>query len=292
MKVSIVIPVYNAERYLKECIESALNQTYKDIEVIAVDDGSTDGSPEILNGYSDKIKIITKKNGGTASALNAGINRMQGEWFKWLSADDVLLPTAIEDLISTANELGKKDAHRCIFYANHEIIDSNSKKIDSFFEPNLGGLNDFERNIILLDHFIGNAISGFFHKSIFEKCGLFDEEIGFSEDYEFWLRCCILHGYRLYSIPKFTARGRVHSQQLTRTKKTAVAQLELIRKMVLDKLDQESKKRYLQALKSWRKKQYSRRVRLRRISREILFRIMPYKFAKTFYQIYSKIRNL
>ena len=78
MKVSIVIPVFNAEKYLKECIDSALNQTYKDIEIIAVDDGSTDSSPEILKKYENKITTISKKNGGTASALNAGIKVMSG----------------------------------------------------------------------------------------------------------------------------------------------------------------------------------------------------------------------
>jgi glycosyltransferase involved in cell wall biosynthesis len=62
--------VYNAEKYIKECIESALNQTYKDMEIIAIDDGSKDNSLKILQQYSGRIRIISKKNGGTASALN------------------------------------------------------------------------------------------------------------------------------------------------------------------------------------------------------------------------------
>jgi len=78
IKVSIIIPVYNAEKYLEECIESALNQTYPDIEIIAVNDGSTDNSLGILKKYEGKIKIISKENGGVASALNAGINAMTG----------------------------------------------------------------------------------------------------------------------------------------------------------------------------------------------------------------------
>ena len=194
MKVSIIIPVYNAEKYLKECIESALAQTYDDIEVIAIDDGSTDDSLKILNSYSDRIKIITKENGGTASALNVGINAMNGEWFKWLSADDVLYPNAIEELINVVKKLAD-DSHRYIFYANHVQINSESKKIGKFIEPNLNELDDFEQHVILLDHFVGNAISGFLHKSIFDKCGLFDEKLSFSEDYEFWLKSCILYWF-------------------------------------------------------------------------------------------------
>ena len=123
MKVSIIIPVYNAEKYLKECIESALAQTYDDIEVIAIDDGSTDDSLKILNSYSDRIKIITKENGGTASALNVGINAMNGEWFKWLSADDVLYPNAIEELIKEIEQMKNKD--KIILYSNYDIINSD-----------------------------------------------------------------------------------------------------------------------------------------------------------------------
>ena len=82
MKASIVIPVYNAEKYLDECVRSALDQTYADIEVIAVDDGSTDSSAEILDGYADRVRVLRKPNGSTASALNYGYRRMDGAWFK------------------------------------------------------------------------------------------------------------------------------------------------------------------------------------------------------------------
>ena len=155
MKVSIIIPVYNTEKYLEECINSALNQTYQDIEIIAVDDGSTDNSPKILKKYSDKIRIITKKNGGTASALNAGINKATGDWIKWLSADDVLYPNAVEELILEAEKLQNKK--NTILYSNHDRIDSNGKVIKQFIEQNCNDMNPFDVNVILLDHFIGNA---------------------------------------------------------------------------------------------------------------------------------------
>src|SRR2546428_1497219 len=97
-KVSIIIPVYNAEKYLDKCINSAINQTYPDIEIIAVNDGSTDRSLDILKKYSDKIKIISKENGGLASARNAGFKGARGEWIKPLDADDILYPNAVEEL--------------------------------------------------------------------------------------------------------------------------------------------------------------------------------------------------
>ena len=107
-KVSIVIPIFNGEKYLDECIKSALNQIYSNIEIIAVDDGSTDNSLKILKKYSNRIKIIQKQNGGTASALNLGIKQMSGEWFKWLSQDDILYPNAIDELIKIGNSLENK----------------------------------------------------------------------------------------------------------------------------------------------------------------------------------------
>ena len=107
-RVSIIIPVFNAEKYLEECIESVLNQSYPNIEIIAVNDGSKDKSPEILDNYSDRIKIISKENGGVTSAMNAGIKEMTGDWLKLLGADDVLYPNAVEELVKIGNKLENK----------------------------------------------------------------------------------------------------------------------------------------------------------------------------------------
>ena len=125
--VSIIIPVYNAQDYLEECLDSALNQTYDKIEIITVNDGSKDNSLDILKKYSNKIKIISKKNGGTASALNLGIKNMSGEWFKWLSADDVLYSNAVKELVDVAKVLPNK---KYILYSNYDIIDAHGKIID------------------------------------------------------------------------------------------------------------------------------------------------------------------
>ena len=146
MKVSIIIPVYNAEKYLDKCITSALHQTYENIEIIAVNDGSTDNSLQILKKYSNKIKIIDKINGGTATALNAGIKAMTGEWFKWLSADDILLENSIESFIQETKKIDS-ESHMTIFYSNYYLIDESSTIIGQFVEPNYSNLSNFEKNI-------------------------------------------------------------------------------------------------------------------------------------------------
>lgn len=94
--VSIVIPVYNGADYLGEAIDSALMQTYGNIEVIVVNDGSNDETDAIARSYGDKIRYYSKKNGGVATALNLGIENMRGEYFSWLSHDDIYMPEKIE----------------------------------------------------------------------------------------------------------------------------------------------------------------------------------------------------
>ena len=117
-KVSVIIPVYNSEKFLSESIKSILDQSYKNIEIIAVDDGSTDNSLEILNQFKDEIIIIHQENQGLAGALNTGIEKMNGEWFKWLSADDILKPNAVKILCDEVKNLGK-ESYSNIFYSNY-----------------------------------------------------------------------------------------------------------------------------------------------------------------------------
>lgn len=102
--ISIVIPLYNKQDAICESVESALSQTIADIEVIVVDDGSTDNSLDILSNFSDKrLRIIHKNNGGVSSARNHGINNAKGEWILFLDADDILLPNCLEILYGLIN---------------------------------------------------------------------------------------------------------------------------------------------------------------------------------------------
>ena len=99
-KVSVVIPVYNSEKFLKDSLESVFNQSYKNIEIIAINDGSTDKSLDIINQYAEKITIISQENQGLASALMHGIEKINGKWFKWFSPDDIMHPYTIETLVN------------------------------------------------------------------------------------------------------------------------------------------------------------------------------------------------
>lgn len=287
-KVSIVIPVYNAENYVVECINSALNQTYTNIEIITVNDGSKDRSSEILKEYSNKIKIISKQNGGTASALNVGTKAMNGEWFKWLSADDVLYPNAIEELIIAAQNLKNK---KSILYSNYDIINSDGKIIDQVIEPDYNQLDVFDFNVILLDHHIGNGTTSLIHKSIIDQYGMFDETIGYKEDYELWLRYCLLHDCSLHLVSKKLAKYRVHKKQLTKENlEKSLVQSDKIRKLTLDKLDPIKREKYEFALKQYRKNKPIS-VRSRHTIRDIIFKVLPRSTSNRILKIYMNMKE-
>lgn len=99
--VSIIIPAYNAEKYLRECLDSAVGQTHRDIEIIVVDDGSTDSTAEIVGEYvavDSRVKLIRQANAGLSASRNVAIDHAQGEWIMFLDSDDVLYPNSVETL--------------------------------------------------------------------------------------------------------------------------------------------------------------------------------------------------
>ena len=102
-KISVIVPVYNTEKFLNNCIESILNQTHKNLEVIIIDDGSTDNSPAICDEYAKKdsrVKVIHKENGGVSSARNAGLDIASGEYIGFIDGDDVIEPDMYHFLLA------------------------------------------------------------------------------------------------------------------------------------------------------------------------------------------------
>ena len=189
MKVSIVIPVYNGEKYLAECIESCLNQSYKDFEIIIVDDGSTDNTGLICWKYyhqhPDIIKYIPKTNGGTASALNVGIENMKGEWFKWLSADDIFNRYALEEMMNFVESVNASFLY--LYYTDYEIIDSNGLHSGFFTELDRTEMSKDIQAVELYHNFFGNGSTTLIHKESLNVVGKFKEGMPYNDDYEYWL---------------------------------------------------------------------------------------------------------
>ncbi|WP_296853930.1 glycosyltransferase [uncultured Methanobrevibacter sp.] len=144
--LSVIIPVYNVENYLNECLDSVTSQTLEDMEIICIDDGSTDNSPDILKEYSKKdkrIKIITKENGGQATARNLGIKEAQGEYIAFVDSDDFIEPTMFEKLYTKA-----KDNNLDIAMCKIATYDNQTEEIkDNVWYYMLGVFRDFEKDI-------------------------------------------------------------------------------------------------------------------------------------------------
>ena len=240
--VSVIIPVYNSEKFLKESIESVLSQTYHDIEIITINDGSTDDSIKILNQYSDKIILIDQKNCGLAEAVNAGLRKMSGKWMKWLSPDDILYPNAIEILVKEA----KKLPENTIIYSNWEMINEKGKKMRDFYESNYNNLDNFDFNVKLLDAQQINVNTVLIHTSLFNQgCIMRSLDDTAAIDYDFFLRSAILYDIKFHLVEKNLLKYRIHKNQTSHKHILKSLQyLEKIKKDILSELDEKTQDKY------------------------------------------------
>ena len=151
-KVSIIVPVYNAEKYLQECVERVLCQTLSDIELILVDDGSTDSSPALCNQYAvqdHRVKVIHKPNGRAASARNAGLRAASGEYVAFVDADDWISPDMYEKMLQT-----NADVTLC------DYVRFQGEKLFPFTQPNVaaGFYNKAQIREIIYPHLVMDGI--------------------------------------------------------------------------------------------------------------------------------------
>lgn len=193
-KVSIVIPCYNHAKYLSSAIISAFFQTHKNIEVIVVNDGSTDHTSKLAGLYKDVI-LIDQENKGLSGARNAGIARATGDYILPLDADDMILPEFIEKTIGVS-----------------DIVSTWQQEIGL---SNRLWMNKME-NPTYEDFIIKNRINccALFKREIWEKIGGYDEQMrdGF-EDWEFWIRATKA-GYKVQVVPEALFLYRKHGESL------------------------------------------------------------------------------
>ena len=253
--VSIVIPVYNSEQFLKESLESIINQTYSNIEIICVNDGSTDNSLEILKSYSDKITIISQKNQGLASALTIGINQMKGKWFKWFSPDDVMYTHTIETLVDTA-----KKYPNTIVYSNWKIIDEKGNPLRDFSESNYNELSDFEYYIRLLDGQQININTSLVPSSLFENCSIRKLDDPVAIDYDFLLRAALLCDIKFHLIEKPLIKYRIHTKQLSHKNiSKTLDYIDKIKSEILKNLDESHRNRFIRELEIYQNSKSTKR---------------------------------
>jgi glycosyltransferase involved in cell wall biosynthesis len=205
-EVSIVVPVYNGEKFLSQCLSSLTAQTYRDIEIIVVDDGSTDNTPAIVDKFSffRNLTYIKKENGGTGSALNVGHGVARGKYITWCSADNVYFPPFVETFIKGFTALEAQNAPVELVYSDFCYISEDGKRIQDVLHKQPQKPKD-----LIQGYDIG--MSFMYTKALWEKTGGYWNRI--CEDYHWCVRAAQHTNFAL--IQGVLAAFRVHGGQLT-----------------------------------------------------------------------------
>lgn len=234
-KVSVIIPVFRVEKYINAAVKSVLEQTYKEIEILIVDDESPDQSVEICKQFQDsRIKIIRQSNRGLAGARNTGIRHAQGEYLAFLDGDDIWLPNKlkkhIEHLESSPN-VG-------VSFSRSAFIDEAGDLLGTYLMPKLENITP---PCLLCDNPVGNGSSAVIRKEVFEDIKFqdnlygsiedfyFDEHFRQAEDVECWLRIVIKTKWQIEGIPEALTLYRVNSGGLSAS---LLKQLEALQKVI------------------------------------------------------------
>jgi glycosyltransferase involved in cell wall biosynthesis len=225
--VSICIPVYNGEKYLKECLNSAISQTYSNIEIIIVEDKSTDNTLHIIQQFAAKdsrIKIfINEINLGLVGNWNHCIELANGEWVKFLFQDDYIAINMIEKMMGHASPKNKFIVCNREFIFDDEVSKETRNLYSYSINIDLSKIFKLTESTFLSpkiisqmlpiwrwSNFIGEPTVAFFHKSITNKIGYFNQALAQICDLEYWLR--ISTNYGMLYMPESLARFRVHNQ--------------------------------------------------------------------------------
>lgn len=210
--VSVIIPTYNRANLIKRSIDSILDQTYTDFEIIIVDDGSTDNTNEIIEQYTDeRIRYIRHKiNKGAPGAMNTGIKNSKGDFLSFQGSDDKWLPEKLQKEMLIFKESSSDVG---VVYSGIWSIEKNERKYkpDSNIQKKEGRIH----NELLKGNFV-NGLSSI-KKECFEKCGLFDENLFGLEDWELYIRISKNYEFRIVDEPlmiAYNAEGNISSNYL------------------------------------------------------------------------------
>jgi glycosyltransferase involved in cell wall biosynthesis len=207
--VSVVIPVYNGERFISQTLDSVFAQTFQDFEVIVVDDGSTDGTEAVLRTYADRILYIKNDHGGPASSRNRGIAASQGSLIAFLDADDLWLPTKLEKQVAFATN-----------HPEYGIITTDAATFDETGVTEASAAahkhipSGYVLKDLLFDNWIGTSCA-MVRRECFAKIGTFDQDAFVrGEDWVMWMRIAAV--YPVYFLDDVLVHYRVHSQSYSR----------------------------------------------------------------------------
>jgi glycosyltransferase involved in cell wall biosynthesis len=211
--LSVIIPAFNVAPYIADAVTSALDQSYADLEVIVVDDGSTDATPQVLEAVASaradpRLRVITRINGGLSAARNTGIAAARGEFIGFLDGDDVWCPTKAERHV----EHLLKDDKIGISFSYAEYLTHDGKRTHKIWSTD--NLNPTALEMILSNH-VGNGSAPVVRRLCFEKAGVFREDLRSCEDYEMWCRILWCTQLRAAAIPEALVLYRLRGDSLS-----------------------------------------------------------------------------
>ncbi len=205
--ISVVIPTYNYAHFLPSALESVLGQTMATAEVIVVDDGSTDQTPRVLEGYADRVHVVRRANGGLAAARNSGAAVAAGEWLAFLDSDDEWLPPKLERQMTRA----ATDPEVALVHCGAQEIDATGRVLRERLDGMEGLVADemvlFRRTVVLL---AGSTMV--VRRAVFEAVGGFDDRMRHSEDWDFCYRVGLQH--KIAFVPEPLVRYRIHGTNM------------------------------------------------------------------------------
>lgn len=188
-QVSVIIPVYNGEKTIRETIASVLNQTFTDFELIIINDGSADKTPEILENISDaRIKIFSFPNAGLSTSRNRGIDRASGKYIAFIDADDLWKP----DKLEAQYQALEANIEAAVAYSWTDYIDETGQFLRRGPHCNFSG-NVYSK--LLLADFIGSGSNPMIRTQVFSEVGKFNESLRYVEDWEMWLRLAARYSF-------------------------------------------------------------------------------------------------
>ena len=205
-RISVIVPTFNRASWLSECLDAILTQRYRDFELIVVDDGSQDNTPEVLAQYAERVRMIRQENRGVAAARNVGIQHAHGDYLAFCDSDDLWQ----RDKLQLQLEVFQNDPAAMVCYT------------DEIWLRNGEHLNQCKRHLKLsgwifdkcLDLCIVSPSSVMMRRDFFEQVGLFDETLVVCEDYDLWLRASLQFPFHFISKPLIVKRGG-HADQLS-----------------------------------------------------------------------------
>jgi len=205
----LIIPVFNGANYLSEAIESALAQTYENKEIIVVDDGSTDNgaTASIAQSYGEKLIFIQRQNGGVGAALNTAIDAMTGEYFSWLSHDDLYAPTKLESNINAILQIGD-GTNRTIIYSNYSVFSDTPETVSNV---DVGGAEPETFRFWLTTNNSLHGCTLLVPRKALLEAGGFNENLRTTQDYDLWFR--LAKNYHFHHLPQVLVYSRRHEKQ-------------------------------------------------------------------------------